>query len=205
MIRLPWVILFLLTTACSRSGTLLNLLTEIPPRDTDGAVHVVIEIAAGSLEKWEVNKQSGQLVPDSLNGQPRKVNYLPYPANYGMIPQTLLPKNAGGDGDPLDVILLGAAVPRGELVKARVIGVLKLLDGGEQDDKLIAVPVGRSSSWEKLRSLEELQEAYPGVTQIIELWFTHYKGKGKMKSLGYQEAAFGQQILEAAIKAYQEK
>jgi len=56
-----------------------------------------------------------------------------------MIPQTLLSKENGGDGDPLDVIILGPSISRGSVVKAHLIGVLKLLDGGEQDDKLIAI------------------------------------------------------------------
>ena len=57
-----------------------------------------------------------------------------------MIPRTLLPKELGGDGDPLDVLVLGRALPRGSVVETKVLGVLKLLDRGEQDDKILAVP-----------------------------------------------------------------
>ena len=57
-----------------------------------------------------------------------------------MISRTLLPKELGGDGDPLDVLVLGRALPRGSVVETKVLGVLKLLDRGEQDDKILAVP-----------------------------------------------------------------
>ena len=55
-----------------------------------------------------------------------------------MIPGTLLPKDRGGVGNPLDVIVLGPAISRGTIVAVKPIGILKLLDDGEQDDKIIA-------------------------------------------------------------------
>ena len=62
---------------------------------------VVIEIPAGTIEKYEIDKKNGGLKIDQRDGKPRLIKFLSYPANYGMIPQTLLPKNLGGDGDPL--------------------------------------------------------------------------------------------------------
>ena len=56
-----------------------------------------------------------------INNKPRIINYLGYPANYGMIPKTLLKKENGGDGDPLDVIVLGPPESKGSIVKCKII------------------------------------------------------------------------------------
>lgn len=170
------------------------------PVDPDGAAQVVVEIPTGTSQKWETDKASGRLVWEVEDGAPRVVAYLGYPGNYGMIPRTLLPKNQGGDGDPLDVLVLGPAVPRGSVVPARVIGVLRMVDRGERDDKLIAVLA--DSCFGKVATLEELQKQFPGAAQIVETWFTNYKGPGKMQSRGYADADRAQAILDAAIEAY---
>ena len=108
----------------------------------------MIEIPAGTLEKWEYNKSTRDIELELINIKPRIFSYLGYPANYGMIPKTLLPKKYGGDGDPLDVIVIGPAEPRGSIVKCKIIGVLYLIDNFEQDDKLIAI--SSKSGWEIL-------------------------------------------------------
>ena len=105
----------------------------------NGSVNALIEIPAGTLEKWEYNKSTRKIELELVNNKPRIINYLGYPANYGMIPKTLLPKNNGGDGDPLDVIVIGPSETKGNIVKCKIIGVLKLIDNSEQDDKLIAI------------------------------------------------------------------
>lgn len=186
----------------TKENTINLLQTHLAFNLKDSTVNALIEISAGSIDKWEVNKKTGQLAPDSIDGKPRKIDYLPYPANYGMIPQTLLPKELGGDGDPLDILVLGPAVPRGSLVKCKVLGVLKLLDGGEVDDKLIGISI--HSPFRRLQTFDSLQAQYPGITEIVELWFTHYKGKEKMQSLGYSDELAAQKILRQAIKAYGE-
>ena len=53
------------------------------------------------------NKETKQVEIELVNDNPRIINYLGYPANYGMIPETLLSRNNGGDGDPLDIVVLG--------------------------------------------------------------------------------------------------
>jgi inorganic pyrophosphatase len=177
-----------------------NFLTDFPPLNTDGSINVVVEIPTGTAEKWEVEKKDGSLRWEFKNGKPRIVDYLGYPGNYGMIPQTVLRKELGGDGDPLDVIVLGPAVPRGSVVKAKLIGVLKMLDSKEQDDKLIAVLA--DTPFFKLDSLAELNKKYAGVTKIIETWFTGYKGPGVIESKGFGEKEEGMKILKAAAAAF---
>ncbi|MEM7037131.1 MAG: inorganic diphosphatase [Bacteroidota bacterium] len=173
----------------------------MPARDADGNINIVVEIPAGTQAKWEVEKESGDLVWERKNGDYRVVQYLGYPGNYGMVPQTLLDKAEGGDGDPLDVILLGAAVERGSVVPAKLVGVLRLLDGGEQDDKLIAVPA--EGPFSEAEELEEVKAKYGGALEIVELWFSNYKGPGEMESKGFGDRAAAEAILKVAHIAYQ--
>ena len=65
---------------------------------------------------------------------------MPYVSNYGFIPQTIYSKEMGGDGDPLDVILIGERFPRASVIKSKIIGIIKMRDQGQKDDKIIAVP-----------------------------------------------------------------
>ncbi|GGB64079.1 inorganic pyrophosphatase [Roseibium aquae] len=170
----------------------------------DGTVRAIVEIPTGTSAKWEVSKDDPKAVYwEYKNGKPRVVNYLGYPGNYGSIPGTALPKELGGDGDPLDVIVLGQAVPRGEVVDVRVIGVLKMLDGGEQDDKLIAV-LAEDSPFSHIESMAQLDAEYPGVSQIVDLWFANYKGPdGGMEGKGFEDAEVAQAVLEAAAANFQ--
>lgn len=169
----------------------------------DSLIHVIIEIPTGTVEKWEVEKKTGELALETRNGDLRKVNYLGYPGNYGMIPQTLSPLEDGGDGDPLDVLILGAPLERGSIVSAKLIGVLNLLDRNEQDDKLIAVVEG--SPFYEINDIEELGLKFKGVTNIIEIWFNSYKGGDKIEIIGFGNEKDAKQILNAAIQGYLNK
>lgn len=179
-----------------------NFLSGYEPLNPDGTINVVIEIPAGTTAKWEVVEPSGEMKWEFKKGRPRVVAYLGYPGNYGMVPRTLLPKEQGGDGDPLDVLVLGPAVPRGSVVKARVIGVLGLLDGGEQDDKILAVLEGDPLA--EVKSVQELDARFPGVTRIVEIWFESYKGPGELESKGFAGPEAAERVLHAAAAAFPE-
>lgn len=181
-----------------------DYLADIPSKNDNGTVNAIIEIPAGSNEKWEVSKNDSSIINwEFKNGQPRIVQYLGYPGNYGTIPSTALPKSLGGDGDPLDILVLGAALERGSVVPVRVIGGLKMLDGGEQDDKLIAVPVVEQSPFKDVESIEVLQKSYPGVVEIAQTWFANYKGiDGGIEVEGVMTSKEASNVLEQAIKHY---
>lgn len=187
---------------CAAGSTLLdpltlrgerNLYDGYPAKNPDGTINVVVEIPAGTNAKWEVVR-SGLMTLEVRDGSPRVVNYLPYPANYGMIPGTHLPKEQGGDGDALDVLVLGPGLPRGSVVAARLIGVMRFLDKGEQDDKLLAVM--DHTPLAGVRSLADLDRAAPGAADILHRWFTNYKGPGKMDFRGWGEAAEAAALLD---------
>ena len=173
---------------------------DYPSIKSDGIATALIEIPAGTTQKWELNKKNGLIERDTIDGQPRTINYLGYPGNYGMIPNTILDKKNGGDGDPLDILVLGDPVKRGDLVNCKIIGVLKLIDNNENDDKLIGIST--SSSLFEMNSITEMDLSYPGISNIIETWFTNYKSKNTTKSLGFADKQAAIELLNAATKQH---
>ena len=102
-----------------------------PKRITPEEFICVIEIPKGSKKKYELDKETGFLMLDRI-----LYTSTHYPANYGFIPRTY-----GDDGDPLDVLLLCAQTLEPlTLVKAKPIGVISMIDNGQGDEKIIAVP-----------------------------------------------------------------
>ncbi|MBK7989012.1 MAG: inorganic diphosphatase [Comamonadaceae bacterium] len=95
-----------------------NYLTGYDPINLDGTYNVVIEIPAGTTAKYETNNKTGMLELEQKGGAPRYVQYLGYPVNYGAIPRSVMLKSKGGDGDSVDVLVLGQAVPRGRGARA---------------------------------------------------------------------------------------
>jgi inorganic pyrophosphatase len=172
------------------------------PINRDGTYNAVIEIPAGTTAKYETNKETGMLELEQKNGAPRFVQYLGYPVNYGAIPRSVLLKSKGGDGDSVDVLVLGQAVPRGAVVRGRIIGLLSLIDTGEVDDK--AVMVMENSPFAKVKSVADLDAKFPGVTAILQTWFTSYKGYGKdgklmLSSTGFKDRAAAIKLIGDAI------
>lgn len=167
---------------------------------SERTVHAVIEVPSGYVDKWEVKNADGLLHWDLKNGKPRRVKYLGYPCNYGMVPRTVLAEERGGDGDPLDVLVLGEAVPRGSVIEARVIGLFRMRDDGDLDVKLVAVRAG--TAFGDVQNLAELQQAFPGVTTIIETWFGNYKGPGVVVTEGFGDVDEAGAILDHAVADY---
>lgn len=183
----------------TQCGSMKSCMT-VPLVSDDGHVQMVVEIPSGTNQKWEVSKKDGRLYLEEPGGLPRIINYLSYPGNYGFVPGTLLDESKGGDGDPLDIILIGPTVPRGSVVPVRIVGVLKLVDTGERDDKLIAVPV---SAW--LSDIRDIDGLYEGMQRILETWFKNYKGKNRMESLGFHNRLIALKILEASTDEFRLK
>lgn len=159
----------------------------------DSLVHAFIEIPAGTLKKNEWDYTSRSLVKATGNGNPRIVKYIPFPCNYGFVSGTLLDEKNGGDEDPLDIIVIGETVTAPSVLKCRVIGVLKLIDRGEKDDKLIAV-LPESD----VHTLSDFDTTYIGALGILETWFTNYKGQGITISQGFGDEVEAFQLLKKA-------
>ena len=157
-----------------------NFLSGYDPVNVDGTVNVVIEIPAGTTAKYMVDLKSGNMELEQKAGAPRYVQYLGYPCNYGNIPRSVLLKSKGGDGDALDAVVLGPSVPTGSVVRGRAIGIMSLMDTGEKDDKVVVVM--ENTPFFSVRSIDELDRKFPGVTSILQTWFTSYKGRTRTAS-----------------------
>ena len=148
---------------------------NVLPFNLDNTVNAFIEIPAGTIEKWEMSSDGKTLMQELEKNGPRKIDYLPYPINYGFIPQTLLSKSVGGDGDALDIVVIGPQIKRGSIVKVKVIGMIELVDKGELDTKILSVLIKDELNISKVNSLKDLKKNYIGVLDIILIWFENYK------------------------------
>ena len=165
-----------------------------PGRGAPRVVDAFIEIPRGGRVKYEVDADTGLL-------RASRVLYgaIHYPANYGFVPRTL-----DDDGDALDILVLAQEeVLPGSLVSARVIGVMPMVDGGDVDDKVIAVMVG-DPAFEIVRSLDDLP---PYVMNEIMRFFGDYKALEEKEvrvaaPLGLDEAV---RIVEKCCQAYDAK
>jgi|SRR3989344_3098535 len=131
---------------------------------------VVIEIPKLSRVKYELDKDSGQIRVDRVLYSP-----MHYPANYGFAPQTLW-----DDGDPLDVLVLShEAVVPGCLIEVRPIGVLDMVDDGEGDAKILAVPVKDP----RFKNINDIADVEPHILEEVTHFFKVYKDLQKKEVL----------------------
>ncbi|WP_240724910.1 inorganic diphosphatase [Onishia niordana] len=156
---------------------------------------MVNEIPAGSFTKYEINAEHGQLIVDRYVSMPVR-----YPANYGSITSS-----AGGDGDSLDALVLTRdSIYPGAVIKVRAIGVLRMVDDGEADDKIIAVPTNDvDPSYADVQAIEDLPEMQ---AERINAFFRVYKDLpdgGDIELNGFGDANDARDILTKAFDAYQ--
>jgi inorganic pyrophosphatase len=154
-------------------------------------VRGIVEIPKNSRAKYELDKVSGSLILDRV-----LYSSINYPANYGFIPQTL-----GKDGDPLDILVISQIeiVPLC-IVEARVIGVMPMIDQGEEDDKLIAVAVNDMS----VNHITELSELAPHAILELKSFFEDYK-KLEKKTVSVDEIrnkTAAHRVIEEGIQDY---
>lgn len=168
-----------------------------PLRDKQGNITAIVEIPAGTNHKYEYNYESKKYVCEIRNGKPRVVKFLPYPGNYGFIPGTLMDQERGGDGDALDVLVLSESIPQGQVIGIKPIATLKLIDKGEEDHKIIAVPANKELNVLNVTSFEDLSGP---VKEIIKTWFTSYKGPDKMKFQSWESDSATYAEIEKWVK-----
>lgn len=153
----------------------------------------VIEIAMDSRIKTELDKPTGLLKVDRI-----LASSVVYPANYGFIPETL-----ADDGDPLDILVLcQLSVPPLCLIKARPIGVMPMIDGGEADDKIIAVSVADP----EFNIYFDISEIPPYKLVKINQFFNDYKTLERKEVRTFRPMGSGhaKRIIQQAHTAYHE-
>ena len=176
-----------------------NLISDIYPFNEDETINAVVEIPAGTLEKWKVSKDGSQIVQQIENNKIRTVDYLAYPFNYGFIPQTILPVEEGGDGGQLDIIIIGPNVERGSVLKVKAIGTIIAIDNNEVDAKVVSLVINNLAI-SRLNSINDLEKDYLGLFEIIKIWIENYKGEAiEIKNI------LGKRATKRYIEKYHQK
>lgn len=150
-------------------------------------INVIIEIPKGSPNKYEIDKETGLIKLDRAN-----YSSAPYPVDYGFAPQTLW-----DDGDALDVIVLSTfPLAPGILVNARPVAIMEMIDGGDSDYKVIAVPVN-DKRWDDVTDLKDINKH--NLKEYQHFFETYKVLKGKKNEVvvkGYK----GKKDALAAVK-----
>ncbi len=170
----------------------MNLLHDIDPGTKD-EMNVIIEINKGSHNKYEIDKKTGIIKLDRVMHSAQD-----YPFDYGFVPQTLW-----DDGDALDVVVLTTyPLSPGILVEARPIGIMHMTDGGEADEKIIAVAAGDP----RYAEVKDLEDANQHVLKEIAHFFATYKQIQKKEVVvgDFEGRNAAQAAFERAQKMYDE-
>jgi inorganic pyrophosphatase len=175
----------------------MNLWHDVPlGDDAPQEINVIIEIPKGSANKYEVDKETGLIKLDRAN-----YSSAPYPFDYGFAPQTLWE-----DGDPLDVVVLTTfPLHPGILVAVRPVAVMDMVDGGESDYKIIAVPV-EDKRWEDVQDLGDVNKH---SLKEFQHFFETYKAlKGKpapVEIKGVYDKAAALEAVKKSVELYRQK
>ncbi|NKB79279.1 inorganic diphosphatase [Ochrobactrum daejeonense] len=189
----------ILTAATAASASDYVSFLDYPQKQQDGTeFFTAIEIPQGSFTKYEIDDKTGHIVVDRYQSMP-----VIYPANYGSITSTL-----AGDGDPLDALIYTREpIVPGAIIKVRPIGVLKMIDGGDKDDKIVAVPTTDiDPTYDNIKEISDL----PQVEQErLQAFFRVYKqlpaGRKVVELNGFDNAEAARNEIAGAIKAFAEK
>ena len=152
-----------------------------------------IEISKGSKNKYELDKATGLIMLDRI-----LYTSTHYPANYGFIPLTY-----ANDLDPLDVLVLcsESLIPM-SMVRVYPIGVIRMVDGKYDDDKIIAIPFNDPN----MNHYKEIEDVPDHIISEIEHFFTVYKNLEHKRTTGFkiENKDSALQIIEKALKSYEE-
>ena len=156
-------------------------------------VYAVVEVPKGSRNKYEYSKSAGVIKLDRVLYSP-----LHYPGDYGFIPQSYY-----GDGDPLDIlVMMSEPTYPGCIIEARVIGMLRLIDRGDNDDKILAVP----ATDPQFEEVSTLADAPKHFLREVEHFFVVYKQlEGKaVESKGWADEIEARAAIDSALKLYRD-
>ena len=161
--------------------------SELNSFDPNNHLQAVIEIPVGTNDKIEYNPTKNKFEQDTLNGQPRVIQFLGYPVNYGFIPSTKMNQNKQGDGDPLDVLVLGKPLKTGQILSVKPIALLQMKDNGELDHKVLGIPIDKKFQTLNIRNFKDFSKNHPKIREMIGEWFQHYDKTAQIEILGWTD------------------
>ena len=178
---------------------------DIPAFSSNSTLNAVIEIPAGTNKKFEYSVDTGLFKIDKNDGRDRIISFLPYLGNYGFVPSTYSDPTSGGDGDPLDILVLSDSIKTGAIVEVKPLGVLKLIDNGEIDYKIIAIPVNKENQTINATNYNEFTRDFPQIKTIIEIWFLNYNkfDQAELRGWGSEKEVFDE--VQKSMNYYQRK
>lgn len=182
--KISYLIFILFLISCSSKSEDYLALKSF---DTQNQLQAVIEIPAGSSAKIEYNLTQNTFDQDTLNGQPRVIQFLGYPVNYGFIPSTLMVNNLKGDGDPLDVLVLGKTLKTSQVISVKPIALLQMKDDGELDNKVLSVPIDEKYKTVNIKNFKDLSENHHAIREMLGKWFLSYDKTAKIEILGWYD------------------
>lgn len=171
----------------------MNLLHDIPAGTAD-EINTIIEIPKFSKNKYEIDKETGMIALDRVMHSAQD-----YPFDYGFVPQT-----HWHDGDALDVLVLTThALHPGILVRVRPVAIMRMIDGGDSDDKVIAVPT-EDPRWDDVCDLADIN---PHTLKEIEHFFATYKKvqDKEVEVQGFEDATAAKAAFKEGVRLYQEQ
>ena len=159
-------------------------------------VHSIVELNSNTINKYELITETGHLKLDRVG-----YSSLAYPFAYGCIPRTW-----DEDGDPLDVEIVSVTEPLipGSIVEARIIGVMKFDDGGEVDDKVIAV-LADDKRMDHIRTFEDLGEHWLKETTYYWEHYKDLKKPGTCRVNGFYGIEEAAKVIEECESRYQKE
>jgi inorganic pyrophosphatase len=162
----------------------------------NGTVNTVVEIPEGSTLKVEWDREKAAFVLDRI-----EPSAFPKPCNYGFIPQTL-----DEDGDELDTLIVTEQpLPTGVWLEAKILGVMKYVDDGEVDDKIVVRVADDRNDGDWMNSLDDLGKSW---IEQVEFHFTHYKDfkkPGTTQVTGWGDAEEAKAIIAKSIERWNNK
>lgn len=178
------------------SKYMLNLLHALPAfaDEARSIVNVIVEVSSGSINKYELITESGQLKLDRVG-----YSSMAYPFTYGAIPSTW-----DLDNDPLDIELVSITEPLvpGSLVEARIIGAMKFVDAGEVDDKIIAV-LAEDKRVDHVTSVDDLGEHFKKETKHFWETYKALKKPGTGEAGEFLGVADAIKIVKESVARYE--
>lgn len=165
-------------------------LSLIPPQPKAGILNVLIEIPAGSKNKYEFDKDLNAFALDRV-----LYSSVQYPYDYGFVPNTL-----ADDGDPLDgMVIMDQPTFPGCVIPARPIGMLIMIDGGDRDEKILCVPA-KDPRYNDVKTLADIA---PHRLEEIAEFFRSYKNLEKKitEIRGWEGVDAVQTLVKKSIEA----